>query len=183
MPLVSGSLWSIEEEPRYRPPEVKHLRGKRSDNRATLCLACSKALKLAKGETRVLCFYGRCSNGFRPSLQYIADESGVSRRHVERIRTSLVRHGLIAVDHEAVYVDWNRIRLFSTLDPKLTSKNAYYAPVEMGRQRNKIGKPGSEEFFLFASPKAISDYLGRLSDDEYNAKVAEFNEQIAAASL
>ena len=124
-----------------RPPKVTHIHVLPSDRREELCLLCGSSLHMSKGEVRLLCYYAHQSSGFEPALQHIANKIGVSRFHVQRARAMLQRHGVIAVDDVRVYIDWERIRLFSTLDPDMTNKHCTVAPVNPKKCAYKIYIP------------------------------------------
>lgn len=125
------------------PPKITHVNSRAADNRGELCSLCSSSLHVSKGEAALLRYYAAQSNGFKPALQHIANILGISRFHVQRARKMLEAHGVICVDEERVYIDWERIRLFSTLDPSMTSKRCFVAPVKMKKCAYKVYIPRS----------------------------------------
>ena len=76
------------------PPSVKHIRYSRGDDLPSIASACANAIHLSKGESALLKYYACQSSGFRPSLQHIADQTGLSRSQVARCRNGLVSKGL-----------------------------------------------------------------------------------------
>jgi len=123
------------------PPKVTHINSRAADNRGELCSLCGSSLHMSKGEVKLLRYYAEQANGFKPALQHIANTLGITRRHVERARKMLELHGVIRVDDERVYIDWERIRLFSTLDPACTSKHCFIAPVKLQKCPHKVYIP------------------------------------------
>lgn len=111
------------------PPRIVHQHVRNSDDRPALCKQCGAALKMSKGEVRLLLFYATCQTGFTPSLQLLSDQTGLSRKGVQKCRKALVSHGVIALSRYCVYVDWARIRLFASLDPAFISRHATIEPV------------------------------------------------------
>lgn len=109
------------------PPKIQHLHTRSTDCRESLVSLCSSALHLCKGEEALLRFYAAMSDGFRPAVKFVMRKTGLSRCYVFKLRNQLIEHGLIAVTDDAVYIDWNRVRLFSTLDPELTRGKCFYA--------------------------------------------------------
>ena len=120
------------------PPKVTHINSRATDKRGELCSLCSSSLHMSKGESALLRYYAAQSNGFKPALQYIANVLKINRSQVFRARAMLEKHGVIRVDENRVYIDWERIRLFSTLDPALTGKHCYVAPVKMKKCNYKV---------------------------------------------
>lgn len=114
-----------------RPPCILHLHSNEADDRAELVSLCSSALHFSKGERKLMEYYSSCSSGFRPALTVIADKIGIDKRSVARLRQNLVEHGIALLDRGRLFIDWSRVRLFSTLDPHQTSKHDYIAPVEL----------------------------------------------------
>lgn len=110
------------------PPRIIHRYGRIADDRPALCRLCGAALKMSKGELALLQFYASCQSGYTPSLQSIANKLRISRKGVQKCRNMLIKHGCIHLDCGNLYVDWHRIRLFSTLDPAMTNKHAVVAP-------------------------------------------------------
>lgn len=111
------------------PPVVLHRNTKETDNREELVTLCGKAMHLSKGAINLLYFYSSQTSGFRPSLQLIQQDTCMSKMGVWKARTMLCENGICSLQDNKLVIDWERIRLFGTLDPKKTSKHAYVAPV------------------------------------------------------
>ena len=124
---------------------------------------CAKAMHLAKGSHKVLAFYARCGNSFRPAVQKIMDETGLSKSQILRDREELVRKGIIAVTSDKIIVDWNRIRSFAMLDPKMTRKNMTCMPVSTGYERPHVDLPE----LLMMDNDALIERLATMSAAEF----------------
>lgn len=112
-----------------QPLSIKHINTKSTDDRKTLIDECKKTLHMSKSEHLLLEYYSEQSNGFRPSATHIANQLSISRRTVFYSRDMLEKHGIIGIEDDYLYIDWERIRLFSTLDPSLTGNNPTVKPV------------------------------------------------------
>lgn len=112
------------------PPQISHRFISVLDNRSSLCSLCGQALHMSKGELALLLYYAACSDGFRPAVATVCKETGLSRAQVFNARIMLEKHGVIKCTENNLIIDWNRIRLFSTLDPLLTNKHCTISPVE-----------------------------------------------------
>lgn len=88
---------------------------------------------MTKAESDIFQFIATRSEGFKPSANYIAEETGWSRRKVFEAREQLVKFGIIGETDDQILIDWNRIRLLSTLDPSMTGRKCTVAPVALVR--------------------------------------------------
>lgn len=82
-------------------------------------------LRIPKAARKLMTFYASRSDGFRPSLKYIDQETGIGVKNVSTVRNYLVRYGLIGYDGNNIFIDWVRLKAFASLDPSL-----------MGRKKN-----------------------------------------------
>lgn len=138
------------------PPKIHHAgrRPKLADIPDLITTACQAIHAPARCE-RLLQFYGYRSEGFTPARRFIEKTTGINSNKISEIRRELVGLGLIAYDaqkHE-ILVDWERIRLYATLDPDLTSqdrKHSYFAPACGGAAESEMGR---------------SDYRPRCTED------------------
>ncbi len=109
-----------------RPPMVKH-KGRRCtpEEMEGLVGACGDNIHLTSGGKRLLLFYATCYGGFRPAKKLIQKETGINPAHLYGYKKELQDLGLLSIEEgtRAIYVDWSRIRLYSTLDPELTNKH------------------------------------------------------------
>lgn len=151
------------------PPMVLHLNIKESDDKEELVALCGKAMHLSKGAINLLLFYSSQTSGFRPSLNSIANEIKRDRRNVERARTQLVNNGICKLQKDKLFIDWNRVRLFSTLDPKLTSKKACIAPVALRSGIVATLEDSYKHFSFFdIHMEDLMNLLNLLSDEEWS---------------
>lgn len=90
-------------------------------------------LRIPKAARKLMTFYASRSDGFRPSLKYINQETGINPKHVSTIRQLLRRYGLIGYDGYNVIIDWVRLKAFASLDPSLMGKkkNWSISPIDL----------------------------------------------------
>ena len=149
-----------------KPPRLLHHNRRLSDDMILLICKTAMALHLSKGEQSLLEFYSTCSSGFRPSQQLAAEMTGLSRNHIPKIRAKLEKNGLIKVVNDAVYVDWSRLRLFSTLDPSMTSRKGVVAPVSLEPKTEPTAP--ADDFFLFAPLPDVCKYFSRMTAQDFS---------------
>lgn len=144
-----------------RPPKIKHVHYRHSDSFEKIASLAAAALHMGKGERALLSFYAACSSGFRPSLQAIANATGQNRSQVWRNRNALIEHGIAAEQNDVLVIDWNRLRMFASLDPKMTSKRCICAPLDLDPTRLSIC-----EFECAPMPDLLAR-LSSMTDKEY----------------
>lgn len=149
------------------PPKVTHLHCRAADERQALCQLCGAALHMSKGEIKLLRYYAEQQNGFKPALQHIANTLEMNRSQIFRNRRLLEQHGVILVQDDRVYIDWQRIRLFSTLDPALTSKRCYAAPVKPEKCNYKVYTFPRKLFFFTAPPEQVCAWFAAIDEETY----------------
>ena len=86
-----------------------------------------QALHLSAAAGRLLCLYAGIRNRFRPSARWIACQIGVQRRDVFRLRQQLVDTGCVSVCGCVIQLDWNQLRVFSTMDAAMTARQRGHA--------------------------------------------------------
>lgn len=155
------------------PPSVKHIRYSRGDDLPSIASECANAIHLSKGESALLRYYACQSSGFRPSLQHIADQTGLSRSQVARCRNGLVSKGLcLAVlgnqETRSVIIDWSRAKLYATLDPKKT-RHGVFASVAPAKKAT--ANPVSLYDMRYAGLDKLIDKLSKITDEQYAALV------------
>lgn len=123
-----------------KPPKVIHMRYHRGDSFAEIADLAATALHMGKGERALLSFYAACSGGFRPSLQAIANVTDQDRSQVWRNRAALVKHGIAAERGDSLVIDWSRLKIYASLDPRLTSKRSICAPLEPDYTRMSVAE-------------------------------------------
>ena len=107
--------------PLRSPPEIIHTgRWPRACERPDLLNDCCAALHMNESEAKLLSFYAEQKNGFAPARALIESRTGIRANKVSAVRASLVKLGVIAYGNNTITVDWERIRLFATLDPEQT---------------------------------------------------------------
>lgn len=105
-------------------------------------------LRVPKAACKLMKFYAARSNGFRPSLKMIFDETSIDEHNVSRCRALLMRYGLIGYDGRAVIVDWVRLCAFAAIDTKL-----------MGQKRSWNIAPMNPDL-LDAPKNDVHTYIG-----------------------
>ena len=154
------------------PPLILHQSTKCSDVRDALALQCAIALHLSRAETRVLRYLASQSDGFRPALQHIADEAGVSRRSVVNARERLYGRRIVKLDRGKLIVDWDRVRIFASLDPRMTRRK--YNPRDYRELHRPLAGSRADgwnsrvDFLRLAPLGQVVSYLARLSRREYD---------------
>ena len=155
-----------------KPLKVEHLNARATDSRESLVSLCASALHMSKGEERLLQFYARQQDGFTPAAKRIMDETGLGKRQVYYARDMLEKHGVAKSHDGCFYIDWERIRLFSTLDPTMTSKDCYVAPVEVKKLHHKVTlSEAMKEKLLSCSMTELCELFAAMDEDMYQASV------------
>ena len=75
-------------------------------------------LRVPRAACKLMRFYADRSNGFRPSLKIITDETGLDKNNISRTRALLISYGLLGYDGKIVYIDWVRLRAFAAINTK-----------------------------------------------------------------
>lgn len=130
--------------------------------RHTLVCDVSRNMHLKPNHSALLEFYCAQRAGFRPAEAYIASRIGVTPRWTRKLRQQLADLGVIGVDAEGVYIDWNRLRIYATLDPKQTSRKAFALPIPTRAARTH----DAVKYLTCGIDKAVS-ILSSLSEDGY----------------
>ena len=145
-----------------RPPRIHHTNYCREDNLAEIARDCAAALHMSKGEAALFEFYAKCSDGFEPAANMIAEATDQSRRQVLRNRAALVGHGVIAANEREILIDWQRAKTFASLDPKLT-RGAVIAPIRTERK-----PPMSVVEWHTLPMRVLIQRLNTMSEKEYD---------------
>ena len=112
-----------------RPVAIIHYNYKREDNFTALADRCSFAMHLAPSEHRLLRYYASCASGFRPAAGLITKALNISEPCLYLARNALVKHGLAYMQDDSLHINWDRVKLFASMDPAKTSKRAFIAPI------------------------------------------------------
>lgn len=152
-----------------RPPCILHLHSNEADDRVELVSLCSSALHFSKGESKLLQFYSDCKSGFRPSQIVVANAISVDRRYVTKLRQKLVDRGVILLQNNKLFLDWNRIRLFSTLDANMTSKEATVEPVNLtdGSNLKRLESQYINDGLISIDIDSLCGLFQSMSEDDY----------------
>lgn len=145
-----------------QPPIIRHVNTKSTDDRGFLIDECKKAIHMTKCECSLLKYYAEQTNGFKPSAAHIANKLSTSRRTVFYSRDLLEKHGIIGIDDGHVIIDWERIRLFSTLDPNITGLNPTIKPV-VQKDIFKI----DYGFLVYGQETDVIRWFASLTEEQY----------------
>ncbi len=94
--------------------------------------ACNN-LRLSGQAKRLMTFYADQADGFTPSLEWIHQNTGLNGKDISKIRQQLVDNCFIHYEaNRAIELDWDRIRLYATLDKEMLPTKrgkAFIAPI------------------------------------------------------
>lgn len=155
-----------------RPLRIVHL-NKNNEDSPALSAQAGEVLHMAHGEKTLLRFYLEQSTGFAPSVCRIEKTTGMKKRNILYARQLLQEDGLILETDKYLYVDWNRVRLFASLDPTITPKQRakrQIAPVRVRTERT-FSKETIVNTAYSMKIGDLSDWLSRLTEDEYESWV------------
>ena len=140
-----------------------------------------KALHLTWEAERLMLYYAQCENGFRPSRRLICQDARIHARHIYFVRALLQQNGFLFYDREGmtVTIKWNRIRVYATLDRKLTKakkkSNVYVAEAtkDDGRQPTigeleKQWKANIDEALLTPAQRHFYQAISKMTEEEWN---------------
>lgn len=152
------------------PNKIVHVKFTKGDDFATLTNKAAKATHMGRGEASLLMYYAACSSGYRPAAKHVAESIGVDEGYVYVLRKALESKGVISVMSDAVIVNWDRIKILASLDPKLTSKESWIKP-QTPAVIDRIGKTmllHPTFYELYTEPLSrIIDMFGCMSNAEY----------------
>ena len=77
----------------YRHPPAIHHIGQRDENHAQTVQQAAKVVRLPDRATKLLTYYAGCSDGLRPALNTIRENTGIAKNAVSTIRKYLVTAG------------------------------------------------------------------------------------------
>lgn len=131
----------------------------------------SAKMGLRDNETDLLRAYCKCADGFKPSVKYMENETGMIKRTILRIRNELTRRNIIVETDKHILVRWNDYFAVCLADEKLMTRNG-----SITQKRNiKLGEV-VDKAIEYISDSQVLDYymditslislLGRLTEDE-----------------
>lgn len=147
------------------PPIIKHINTRKGDERDALCSQCGASLHLSAKELMLLSYYTQQKSGFKPAVSRIISETGLSRRTIFRVRQRLIDLGLIGLHKGRLLIDWQRIRLFASLEPEAISKHPFVAPVRPPDEQTF--QPAVDDYFLSYAPlEELCAFFGSMTEQE-----------------
>lgn len=157
---------------------IKHVNYTRDDKFPEIVANVSKVCHMGKGEAALLLFYATCSDGFTPAAKFIAEKIGVKPNYVHALRNALEAKGIVFVQDKKVVLDWKRIKILASLNPKYTTKDGWVKPISI------IGIDRLGQFMaahvsvmdLYTKPlDELIDKLGQMPEYIYRAWRAQTN--------
>jgi len=164
-----------------KPLSVLHMNFDKKDGFAELVAKAVKVCHMDRGEAALLLFYASCSSGFSPSAQLIAEKCGVKKNYVACLRQKLIDKGIITIVNDNVVLDWRRIKVISSLNPKLTDKNGWVKPIPpVGLDRlSKFMERWPSALDLYTLPMdTLIERLGSMPQWVYNGWRAQVNRDL-----
>lgn len=158
------------------PPAINHVRYDKKDNLPQIAIDAAAAIKMSKGEGRLLAYYAAQSSGFRPAVSTIMKYTGLSRSQIFRNRQKLIDHGLALMimkgeTNTQFAIDWSRAKTYATLNRQMVSKTSRFAQMTPAK-----AQCGLSIFYLkYGDLKEIVQQLNKMSETEYNALVRKVN--------
>lgn len=158
--------------------KIQHRKGLATDNQPFLISMVAKSMHLTKSEAALFSILCAQQDGFSPSAKFLMNKTSLSHGGVYKARTALNKMGMIGETDYHIVIDWNRIRLLSTLNPRTTRRSAYVAPVvhaktsnkEMsGDWKKKVPKEYKPDidFLVYAPEETVFEFFQCLSEAEY----------------
>ena len=115
-------------------------------------------------------FYADQANDFAPALKWIHQNTGLNEKDISKIRTQLIKNGFIRYKPaESIDLDWNRIRLYSTLDKDMLPSKRGKATIALSGSisHGVIHKPPPKiKWLLWKYPYSESAPVRELSPAE-----------------
>lgn len=148
------------------PPKIIHFRYNKIDDRNEIIEKASATLHMSKTEKSLLSFYAHCSSGFAPAVSLITAATHINRSQIFRCRSKLIEHGVAATSGNSLFIDWSRLKLFSTLDPRLTSKRMTVQPVSLKKCDYNIYMSLFE--LRYSDLDGVIKKLTAMTENEYN---------------
>lgn len=94
----------------YRHPPAIHHIGQRDENHAQTVQQAAKVVRLPDRATKLLTYYAGCSDGFRPALNTIRENTGIAKNAVSTIRKCLVTAGFILYGGGNICLLWTELK-------------------------------------------------------------------------
>ena len=124
-----------------------------------------------------------CREGFRPALKYVEDRTGIKANKISEIRKELIDHGMIALTKDMLLIDWERVKVFASLEKPLPKHGRLtYAPVKLDDRdwrRIPLAKTYEYRRLHYRAPlrrleeweTAFFDVLEQMTEKEYESVV------------
>lgn len=107
----------------YRHPPAIHHIGQRDENHTQTVQQAAKVVRLPDRATKLLTYYAGCSDGFRPALNTIRENTGIAKNAVSTIRKYLVNAGFILYGGGNICLLWDRIEEVARIEKLLNASN------------------------------------------------------------
>lgn len=167
--------------PKIRPLTISHANFSKTDDRADLVSKTVKVCHMDRAEAALLLFYASCSSGFQPAASLIAEKCGVRKDYISRLRQRLIDKGIAVIVNNTLVIDWNRVKILSSLNPNLTAKTGWVKPIPpVGIDRvGKVMEKWPTVLQLYTLPlDELIERLGRMPQWVYDAWRAQVNREL-----
>lgn len=167
--------------PKMHPLTISHANFNKTDDRADLVSKTVKVCHMDRAEAALLLFYASCSSGFQPAASLIAEKCGIRKDYVSRLRQRLIDKGIAVIVNNTLVIDWNRVKILSSLNPGLTAKTGWVKPIPpVGIDRvGKVMERWPTVMQLYTLPlDELIERLGRMPQWVYNAWRAQVNREL-----
>lgn len=152
------------------PNVIVHMNYHKDDDFVSLSTQCCSVMHFSKGESRLLRYYATVSSGFKPAASVICKEVGLTERHLYRARKRLETCGVLYRKERTLYVCWDRIKLYASLDPSMTkTKNGFFSQAG-SLSETSVQNLGAKALYLRSAPiDDVISWLTVMSEKEYEA--------------
>lgn len=165
------------------PMAIQHINFTKNDNFAKLTLKAAKAMHMCRGEASLMAYYAACSSGHTPAAKHIAETIGCAETYVYVLRKTLQAKGIITILDDKIYVDWKRIKVYASLNPKKTKKSQFIRPQNPVIADRIAGAQSVNEKFLQVWKMNLWEiiaYFGAMTEAEYRAWRSGYKKFVAA---
>ena len=152
-----------------RPVTIHHVNRIKHERRSAIVNNYARALHVSHGEHALLKFYAHCASGFAPAEALIMKTTDLSASSIRRLRTSLINHGVAYMNDNTFTIDWERLRLFASMDPRKTmGKRCFIAPINPVAHNRLMDLSKIDYQFIISQPlDKILDVLSCMTEADY----------------
>lgn len=151
------------------PVAIHHVNRIKHERYNSLVDKYAAALHVSHGEHRLLKFYAACASGYTPAEAVIMKATDLSAASIRRLRTALINHGVAYMVDNTFTIDWERIRLFASMDPRKTlGKRCFIAPINPVAHKRLMELSTVDYNFIVSQPlDKIIQILSCMTEADY----------------